>query len=228
MKKLFTTIAILSFIVSAGMSQDRKNIDADDFTGISFGVWGYLTVEQGNTFKVVLEGDDELLDAIEVKVNNGRLTIRKPNWRKARNKKLTVYVTMPEIESLSVSGSGVLSNKGSLKCDDLKISVSGSGDVNLNGLSASSVKMGISGSGGVNLEGNGSKEASVSISGSGGVKAEEFKVEKMDVSISGSGRCKVWVEDSMYARVSGSGSIYYKGDPNIDAKSSGSGSVKKL
>ncbi len=228
MKKIFSIVVIMTFMVSIGMSQSKINIDADDFTGISFGVAGNLTLEQGNSFKVVLEGDEDLLDAIEVKVRDGRLTIRKPNWRQARNEKLTVYVTMPEIESLSVSGSGTLTNKGSLKCDKLKIGLSGSGDVELDGLTANILDIGISGSGGVNLEGNGAEDASISISGSGGVTAEDFKLEKMEVSISGSGRCKVWVEDSLRARVSGSGSIYYKGDPNIDSKSSGSGSVKKF
>lgn len=227
MKKIFSIVVIMTFMVSTGMSQSKINIDEDDFTGISFGVAGNLTLEQGNSFNVVLEGDEDLLDAIDVKVRDGRLTIRKPNWRQARNEKLTVYVTMPEIESLSVSGSGTLINKGSLKCDELNIGVSGSGDIELDNLSANSLDIGISGSG-VMLEGNGAEDASISISGSGGVTAEDFKLEKMEVSISGSGRCKVWVEDSLIARVSGSGSIYYKGDPNIDSKSSGSGKVKKF
>ncbi|MDX2415336.1 MAG: head GIN domain-containing protein, partial [Bacteroidales bacterium] len=187
MKKIFSIVVIMTFMVSIGMSQSKITIDADDFTGISFGVAGRLTLEQGNSFKVVLEGDEDLLDAIDVKVRDGRLIIRKPNWRQARNEKLSVYVIMPEIKSLSVSGSGTLMNKGLLKCNKLNIGLSGSGDVELDGLTANSLDIGISGSGGVMLEGNGAEDASISISGSGGVTAEDFKLEKMEVSISGSG-----------------------------------------
>ncbi len=228
MKKITGTFLALFFITLSGFAQVKENRDLDNFSSVSFGVAGEIIIEQGTQFSVSLEGDQELLDAISTKVSNGKLLIRKPDWRKARNKKLTVYITMPEIEGLSMSGSGLLKNEGALNCDRLNISVSGSGSIRLSQLSADEVSIRISGSGSVTAEGSGADLTDIGISGSGSISAENFKLNKADVSISGSGRCKVWVEDSLVARISGSGSLYYKGDPNIDAKSSGSGRVKSF
>lgn len=228
MKKLLSTLVLATLVLAAGFAQDKKNIDVDDFTSVSFGVSGDLILQQGTSFKVVVEGDEELLDAIEIDVRDNRLVIRKPNWRKARNKRLTAWVTMPEIEGASVAGSGDISNKGSLECDNLKLRVSGSGQIEIDNLSADDIDIGISGSGSISLDGEGADMVNISISGSGGVNAENFRVDRIDVGISGSGKCRVWAEESIRARISGSGNIYYKGEPNIDSKSSGSGSIRKF
>lgn len=228
MKKLTGTFLALFFITLSGFAQVKERRDIDDFSSVAFGVSGEIIIKQGAQFSVTLEGDQKLLDAITTKVSNGKLLIRKPDWRKARNKKLRAYVTMPEIDGLSMSGSGHLKNEGALNCDYLKISVSGSGSVRLNELTADEVSISISGSGSFYAEGPGADLTDIGISGSGSVSAENFLLNEADVLISGSGRCKVWVEDALVARISGSGSLYYKGDPNIDAKSSGSGRVKSF
>lgn len=228
MKKLLVSFLATLLFVNLGFAQVKEKRNTDDFSVVSFGVAGKLYVEQGDKFGVILEGDQELLDEITTKVTGGKLIIRKPNWRKARNMKLTAYITMPEVEGFGVSGSGQLIAEGALKCDVIKIGVSGSGSVNLDNLTANKVNIGISGSGGVNLDGQGADIADISISGSGGVTAEDFKTGTLKASISGSGRCKVWVEDSLTANISGSGNLYYKGDPNVNARSSGSGKVKSF
>lgn len=228
MKKVLITLLVGILVSSLSYSQTKKNVDVDDFTSVSFGVSGNLTLEQGKNFKVVIEGDEELLEAISVRVTDGRLVIKKPNWRKARNMKLTAYVTMPEIEGVSVSGSGKVINEGSIRCDDVSLSVSGSGNIKFDGFSADEVRMRISGSGGVSIAGTGASFADVSISGSGRVSAADFKVAKAEIGISGSGGCKLWVDDAVKARISGSGSVYIKGDPSIDSRSSGSGKLRKL
>jgi hypothetical protein len=228
MKKVTGSVLAILFISLSGFAQVKEKRDLDNFSSVSAGVSGEIFITQGSQYSVTLEGDQDLLDEITTKVLNGKLLIRKPDWRKARNKKLTVYITMPEVEGLSMSGSGHLKNKGILNCDNLNISVSGSGSIRLKDLTADEVDISISGSGSVLAEGPGADITDIGISGSGSVTAENFKLSEADVTISGSGRCKIWVEDALVARISGSGSLYYKGDPNIDAKSSGSGRVKSF
>ncbi len=228
MKKLFVSTLALFFLTLSGFAQVKEKRDVDDFSSVAFGVSGDVFIKQGSQFSVTLEGDQDLLDEITTKVINGKLLIRKPDWRKARNEKLTAYITMPVIDGLSMSGSGRLVNEGPLNCDDLSISVSGSGSIKLDKLTTDEVSISISGSGSILAEGPGSDVADISISGSGSVTAENFKLGDADVAISGSGRCKIWVEDALVARISGSGSLYFKGDPNVDAKSSGSGKVKSF
>jgi len=218
MKKLFVSFLGLILFTFIGFAQEKEKRNVDDFSVVSFGVSGDVFIKQGSQFSVTLEGDQELLDAVTTRVSDGKLTIRKPDWRKARNKKLTAYITMPEIEGLGMSGSGKLRNEGALKCNKLKISVSGSGSVTIDDLTADDMDIRISGSGSVSLDGKGADMADIGISGSGSIIAENFRLEVADVGISGSGRCKLWAEKSLVARISGSGDLYYKGDPNVDAK----------
>ncbi len=228
MKKIMVSTLAVLFLSLSGFAQVKERRDTDNFSAVSFGISGKVFIKQGSQLSVTLEGDQDLLDEVTTKVVNGKLLIRKPDWRQARNKKLTAYITMPEIDGLSMSGSGYLENEGSLNCNDLDISVSGSGSIRLDDLTADKINISISGSGSVLTEGSGADLADIRISGSGSITAENFKLRDANVSISGSGRCKIWAEDALSARISGSGSLYFKGDPNVDAKSSGSGRVKSF
>jgi hypothetical protein len=227
MKRIIPLILAGLFIVNGAKAQ-KETRDVDDFTKVSFAVAGKLYLKQGNKYEVILEGDRDYIEEIETEVRNDRLVIKREKWFSFQNKKVTVYITMPEIEGLSVSGSGYLLAEDQLECDELDLSVSGSGDIVLEDLLADELDCGISGSGSINLEGEGADRGEISISGSGNFTAESFEFDKLDVSISGSGRCKCYVNGQLNARVSGSGNIYYKGSPSVDAKSSGSGKVRKI
>lgn len=226
MKTLLSIILLMSMTYSLSFSQHRDERDIDDFTAVSFGVAGSLVIEQGNTFSVVLEGDKDYIEDIETIKKDERLIIRHERWINWKNMKVTVYITMPEISDLSVSGSGDVVNKGSINADYFDISVSGSGDVDLKNLKAETIDCSISGSGTIKLLGA-ARDCDLRISGSGEYRGYDFQLGMLDVTISGSGSCEAMVEESIEARVSGSGDVYYKGSPNIDARVSGSGKVRK-
>ncbi len=222
---VFVTVVLTGY--SSEFSGVRETRDISGFTRIGFGVSGNLYVDLGDEFKVVLEGDNSLLENIVTEVSGDRLIIKKKSWRLNMNDKVTVYITMPRIEGLSVSGSGRAEIKDAVKADDLDLSVSGSGNIYTSDIKAESMKCSISGSGNINLVGDGDiDEADLSISGSGSYRGETAQVGSMEVSISGSGRCSCNVNESLRARVSGSGNITYAGNPKIDARISGSGKVR--
>jgi len=227
MKKAAFIFIMLAMVVSVA-AQKKETRKVDNFTGISFGVAGDLILTQGQEYSVVIEGDADYLEEIETFERNGSLVIRKDNWMFGTNKKVTVYVTMPEVESLNVSGSGHLVAEGAVKAEEIELNVSGSGRLSLENLTAEEVDCSISGSGNIYLDGTGAKECGLSISGSGRFDGNEFEIGEMTVSISGSGSCKCFVVKDLEARVSGSGDIYYNGSPRIDARVSGSGKVRKL
>ena len=226
MKKYLSLILVTQLVLGCSYAQTKETKDVDDFTGVAFGVAGELILEQGNNFSVILEGDEDFLEEIETTVRNDKLLIRHDRWFTFGNKKVTVYVTMPEVESLSVSGSGKMISKGSIRTDNLDMAVSGSGDIELKDLIAESIGCGISGSGTITLNGE-AKDGKLSISGSGDYYGQSFQLETLNVSISGSGTCRTAVDEDLEARVSGSGDVYYKGNPRVDARVSGSGKVKK-
>jgi hypothetical protein len=223
---------ILAISVSSGFAMWQSTVketrDVKDFTKVSFGVAGNLYINIGPVFKVVLEGDKKDLEEIITDVSGGRLVIKKDNnWRFNFNDKVTVYITMPELKGLGVSGSGKAEIKDAVKAEDLDLSVSGSGKIFTNDLMVSKLGCSISGSGDIVPGGNGTAiKADISISGSGNYEGGALKIESAEIHISGSGNCSCNVTESLRASVSGSGNVTYEGNPKVDAHVSGSGKVR--
>jgi hypothetical protein len=228
---LLISAFIVTVAITTGFSKDmsieKETRNLTGFTKVNFGIAGDLFINIGSEFKVVLEGEKSLLDEIETEVSGSKLVIKNENWHIHGNGKVTVFITMPELTGLGVSGSGKAEIKDAIKAEDLDFSVSGSGRILTADLTLGKLNIGISGSGDVVVGGSGeAKNAEVHISGSGNYSGETLKISDADFSISGSGSCRCNVTDKLEASVSGSGNITYTGSPKIDARVSGSGRVK--
>jgi len=222
---ILTITLATAFPKDQAVEKETRNLSG--FTKVNFGVSGDLYINIGSEFKVVLEGEKSLLDEIETEVSASKLVIKKDSWHSHGNEKVTVYITMPELSGLGVSGSGKAEIKDAVKAEDLDFSVSGSGRIVTADLALGKLDVGISGSGDVIIGGSGeAASAEIGISGSGNYSGENLKIASADFSISGSGSCKCNVTDKLEASVSGSGTITYSGNPKIDARISGSGKVK--
>jgi hypothetical protein len=222
-------IALLSGF-ALGQSADKETRDVKNFTKVSFGVAGNLYINIGSEFKVVLEGEKRILDNVITEVSGGKLVIKNENWRMNNwrmNEKITVYITVPELNGLGVSGSGKAEIKDAIKTGDLNLSVSGSGKLYASEVAVSNLDCSISGSGDISLgSGGSSAKAGISISGSGNYFGESFKIGSAEIHISGSGNCECNVTESLRASISGSGNVTYGGNPKLDAHVSGSGKVR--
>lgn len=231
-KKLLINGIILIFFLatSSCFSMDgdtkREKRDVGTFEKIGLGISADLYLKQGANTEVIIEGPENVLEKIETEVKNGNLTIRYDSWRFSNSSRVKMYITVPVISGLSVSGSGDIIAETTIEADDITFSISGSGEINLQDLKAENAKVGISGSGNVLLAGSGTlKKLDLSISGSGDLDAEKLAAEDFTARISGSGSCHVHVNGTLKASISGSGKIYYSGNPVINASISGSGKV---
>lgn len=249
MKKYSFLIALAIFVCSTAVNgQTRQVRDVKAFTKISFATAGKLYLKQGSPQRVEIEGDREILEEIETTVDGERLRIGKEgNWfsRNSDSKKITVYVTVPELEGISVSGAGEVIGQSKIKTDDLDLNVSGSGSLTLDVEARGDVEADVSGSGHIDLRGHfESFESDVSgagrvvlsasidrsadfgISGSGKIEAKG-SADVVKSSISGSG--KVLAADlktnRCEVRISGSGDVEINVTQELDAQISGSGSV---
>lgn len=151
-----------------------------------------------------VETDDNLLSIITTDVSGGKLRI---GSKESYNTRLgvKVFITVQNLEEVAVSGSG---------------------DVEVTGLSGPSFTGKVSGSGEIKAEGV-TSEVEASISGSGDIDFGKLTALKAKVSVSGSGDILVNASKSLTASVSGSGDIRYLGSPTVAKKISGSGDVTK-
>jgi hypothetical protein len=231
MKKAISSslVILVLFFLTASVSsaQSKQTRDVAGFREVGFGIAGNLYITIGPSFKVTLEGDADYLSDIETVVRDGKLHIRKDNNWGFSSKKADIYITMPSLAGLTISGSGKAKIESSVEADAFNVSVSGSGRLYIADLTADTFGCSISGSGDVIVEGKGGADSGkITISGSGNYSGEGFEIDNLTVNISGSGKCDCKAGDSLKASISGSGNVYYSGQPKLDVRASGSGHVR--
>lgn len=230
-KILLLSIFVFGFLYSSSVLAEDQNRNVPSFSKISLRIAAKVHVEIGDKQSVEIVAKSSTLDDIITEVRDRTLNIKFPNntmFRRIDPGKIEIFITVPEVDGLTVSGSGdILAEK--LKTRILDLTVSGSGDIIIDNLSVERISAVISGSGGINIEDGGvADEFSASISGSGNVKAGGFEANDVTVKISGSGNCSITSNGSVKARIAGSGNVYYGGNPSIDSSVAGSGKMRKL
>ena len=230
--KFITLLAIILFVGSQLLNaQTSQTRTVSAFTEISLKIDANIHLKQGNTQAVEVKGNGETLNRLITEVNNRKLVIKFPGdtwftkWDPGR---IDIFITIPQIDELTVSGSGSIDSKGMIHSRILNLILSGSGDMDLADLNAEKVSVVLSGSGNVKLSGSAAAaEFKVTISGSGNVKASDFPANDVNVKIGGSGSCWVNSLKNLVAKLAGSGNVVYKGNPFIDSTILGSGNVRK-
>jgi hypothetical protein len=235
MKRIIYGVMVIAVtLIACGITsgQSRETRSVSDFTKVSFGVSGNLNIKLGHEFSLEIEGSRRALEETLTEVSGGRLVIRREfmrNFFNNTNDRVTINITMPAIEGLSVSGSGKAQIMDDVEADKLTLSVSGSGKVQTSDIEADDLQCGISGSGNIVLGSGGSVDnGKVTISGSGGFSGGSVEIDHLTVNVSGSGDCVCKVGDSLNAHISGSGNVNYKGNPRVNARVSGSGHVRSI
>lgn len=240
MKKVITLSLVLLLTASCS-AQWGKRIKGNgnmttiersvgEYEAISLSGWFDLDLVAGKEGEIKLEGESNLLEYIKTEVKNGKLTIKvekgynlKPSsW----NDGIRITVPVESINSVALSGSGDIVGKTTIKVDDFRTAMSGSGDITLD-VESNSIDASMSGSGDITLSGN-TTDFDATISGSGDIKAYALNADNVDATISGSADIRVTANKMIKARVSGSGDISYRGNPEkVDTKASGSGDITK-
>jgi hypothetical protein len=209
---------------SGNIVSESRNLK--EFAGIKNSGSVDVEVKHEERQMVKVEADDNILEYVITKVEDGILSIHLKNNLSFRNINVTVYVSSPSIQQLLVSGSGTITSKNLLKDEDkIELKVSGSGDIKAN-LDAPSIVANVSGSGKISIQGR-TKNFSSTVSGSGDMDGEKLLAENTDVKVAGSGNANVFASVKLDAKVSGSGNIFYSGNPTSpQIHKSGSGSIQ--
>lgn len=229
-KSFFLTILILGFLIANPVLAEEKVREVSPFSKIALKVDAKVYLEQGDKQNVRIETSSETLEALITEVKDRTLNIRFPNknmFKKWDPGKIEIYISVPDIDGLNVSGSGdIISEQINSRILDLV--VSGSGNIEIEKLNSEVINASVSGSGNIKIEEGGVAETfKVRTSGSGNVDAGGFEANNVDVQTSGSGNCHITSNGKITAKIAGSGNVYYSGNPAIDSSVAGSGGVKK-
>jgi hypothetical protein len=167
---------------------------------------GNLSIRQADNESLTVEAEEDVLPKIRTKVEDNRLIIgSEPNTPISTTEPINYKLTVTDLNALEVSGSGDVEAEG-ISINDLAVTISGTGDVEIIGKADSQ---------------------DVKISGSGDYEAGDLKSKEAKIDVGGSGSAIVNVSDALDAEVSGSGSVEYLGNPAINQDVSGAGEVRK-
>ena len=204
---------------------EERSVDA--FTMIEAEFPGDVVLLQGAGQMVKAQAQENIINDLYTTVNNGILRIRMKNGlRLSTGTSLKVYVTVPEIERISLMGSGNIT-ADEVASPDLDIKLTGSGNMTIGQLESNSVYSELTGSGNISITSGTTRNLQARLTGSGDLKAQNFSSLDATVTLTGSGSATVRAGNTLDAVISGSGNINYYGNPTVTQSITGSGRLKK-
>jgi Putative auto-transporter adhesin, head GIN domain len=231
------TLSVVLFFTSSACTQNwnngtgikgegpkvTKTLDLASFDGLKLAISADVMIRQGSPQSVKIEAQQNIIDNLKKEVKDGVWKIGfDKNVKDCES--IKIWVTVPTVEELAVSGSGSIIGEGKFSnLNDLSLAISGSGDIKFDA-DSKNLSVAISGSGNMELAGS-TGESTLAISGSGDIAAFGLSSRSCNVRISGSGDSSVNVSESLEVAIAGSGDVYYKGRPSVRSKVSGSGEV---
>lgn len=185
--------------VPAAQARDVPSFGAVDLAG-----GNNVTIHVGGKQAVVVRADDNLLDRVTTRVEGGTLVIGTTPGSFVGRSPMVVNVTVPELNGLTLSGSGIVTADG-IDTDRLTVALPGSGVLRASGKTLA-------------LE--------VRHTGSGDAQLGGLVASDAHAVLSGSGRIVLTATERLNAAVPGSGAIFYGGDPaQVTTDVTGSGVV---
>ena len=215
----FVYMLVLVFschVVNASPVKEKRDVSSFNKINASSGIDVRFT--QGNTLSVEVEADTDVLSSIITTVSANTLTIKKEKSFKGRSLKMTVYITAPSLEELTLSGGsdfyldhldtdrltinssgGADSEIGSLKVKStFAINSSGGSDCDISKLEAQDCEL--RSSGGSDVDISGLKAANVKVNASGGSDMK-LKGEVKNLNINVSGGADVHIKELKYDHI---------------------------
>jgi len=203
----------------------KQNRKVTGFNAIDISGSYEVILIQGNTTSLIVEADDNLQSVIKTKVENKKLIVENEESI-CDSKSLKLYITTPDIKSVSLSGVVDLKNVDTIRTKMLAIDVSGVADIHF-AISVEKLSLSCSGSGTIALKGR-AGDMDAEISGSGEINAFGLLTDTCSLSSSGAGKANLNVSQKLDVDISGTATVKYKGNPKVKQDISGVGSFEKV
>lgn len=231
MRTLKTLLVAAALVVTAGLAKaDTQDRHLAGFNAVSVAGSYDVFIAQGSSESVKVDAPGDVIDKIITEVRGGVLYIHTKegtSWNWSGNKKMIIYVSIKDINAVSLSGSGDVVFKDGLKATSLKIKLTGSGDIS-GKVDVKNLESSIGGSGDITLSGRADNSV-VSVVGSGDFTGQNLITTNTQVKVAGSGDARVNANDKIDASVVGSGDVHYTGAAkNVSSSKAGSGSVSRM
>lgn len=182
-----------------------------------------VIVRQGNTKDIEITAESNIIGLVYSRVS-GNTLILDDNGRLRSSHNVKIYVQVPDINSIFVSGSGRVISDNKIYAKNMNVRLSGSGFIDVALDVKNDLVADLSGSGLIFMEGD-TYNGIYDVSGSGKIESFDMHADNSDIVISSSGRCETTALSNLGVTISGSGSVWFRGNPRISQRISGSGKI---
>lgn len=227
-------VTFFSCQATAQQSNVYKNVNytIGNFNSISSNTIANIIVKQDNATALRVEGNERLINNLKIYVKNNILYINMKDERMhnrnflKRNNKLSIYVTTPQLRSLSRAGVGNISLEGTFNAPNLTIKNEGVGNITSENLVANTLNVTSEGVGNITLKGR-TNNLTIDNQSVGNVNAEGMIAKNAKVSSDGVGNVHFYASESMDVESDGVGNVTYYGNPKVkNIEKDGVGRVK--
>lgn len=204
-------------------------------------------LKKGDTQKIEVEAEDNILPNVSIEIKNGELTARTEGSIRTK-KGINIYVVYKELNAITSSGSTDVFVESLLKSKSISLVSSGSSDINIDSIEAENIDLTSSGSSDIKIKHTQTKDFILGLSGSSDVKiakgtatnltistsgssdlyADNLETKTAAITSSGSSDVRVRVSNKLTAQSSGASDINYYGNPeNVTESKTGSSTINK-
>jgi len=217
MKKIinYTVLALTFLLITlSAYAQEGKEVikqsrDLPAFNNIVVGGAFEIFLTQGEPQSVEVETNARFMENVSTEVDGNTLYISSKGIKNISE--LNIYLTIPVVETIEISGAAELHGENAIKADNLDILSSGASEVRLT-LEANNLVTSLSGASEVKLTGKAATHTG-EVSGAASLYARDLETKKTTMTVSGAGSAYVWATDEIAGDVSGAGNLDYSGNP---------------
>lgn len=148
-----------------------------------------VIITKASQISLRIEGQENVLNALNVEVKNGDLSIGRDNCFKD-SRELKVYLSTPTLQGVKVSGLCDISTNGIFSGASFRAEIDGAGSMDLQ-LDVQEFNAYISGDGEIVADGKADSQT-ITISGMGEMQLFDLKGVMGDISIDGSGEIEIY------------------------------------
>jgi hypothetical protein len=210
----------------------REDRPVSSFSTIVLEGAAEVVINQGASESLTIEAEDNLLPLIASEVSDGvlHLYLGRPGSRDvvSPTQPIRFLVGVKDLGALYLAGRGSI-HAGALQVPNLKVNMSGSGDVTLDELRAETLTVTLNASGNFTASGE-THRLEVFLEGTDQVvDAGDLESQTALVSLGGEGDVTIWVRSQLDVSISGTGTVNYFGQPTIGKRNiTGSGDINPM
>lgn len=210
-------------------SDKAQSFDFEDFQHIKATALYDLEIIHGEDYSVEIDASKTQLSKMKAYQRGDEVVfeMNEKNWNwfdDSKKRRVKVYVTMPNIESLSINGA-CKANIADFDLEALRLEVSGASEAyvqaNVRRLNAK-----VAGASTLKLSGKGT-DLDVDVAGASSLKAYNFESDYADINASGASSAEVYVNKGLRGDASGISNIRYRGKGQTDGQASRNSSIRR-